>query len=251
MRPADRATPAVEPAPGTPLEEQRDFLLGSLEDLEREHAAGDVDEHDYLALKDDYTARAAAALRAVEAGRTRAASAPRRSRRQVALVALGVGAFAAVAGVLVAQTVGRRDAGEVITGDVRQSVTEKLNEAGRRGGAGELDAAIALYDEVLKDEPGNAEAITYKGWMLTLSGQTEQGLSALLRAATTNPSYPDVHAFLAVVLFRNGLVEQADNELDRLAALNPPAAIRELTAGLRAQVDAALASTTTTPPPSP
>ena len=29
------------------LEDQRDFLLRSLEDLEREHAAGDVDEHDY------------------------------------------------------------------------------------------------------------------------------------------------------------------------------------------------------------
>src|SRR4051794_18690615 len=59
---------ADAPAPGlrvlgpdelAALEEQRDFLLGSLRDLDAEHDAGDVDEADYLALKDDYTARAA------------------------------------------------------------------------------------------------------------------------------------------------------------------------------------------------
>jgi hypothetical protein len=32
-----------------PLEEQRDFLLRSLDDLEREHDAGDIDETDYEA----------------------------------------------------------------------------------------------------------------------------------------------------------------------------------------------------------
>jgi tetratricopeptide (TPR) repeat protein len=249
MTPIEQDPRAAEPTPGTPLEEQRDFLLESLEDLEREHAAGDVDAHDYAALKDDYTARAAAVLRAIEAGRTREAATPVRSRGRAALVALGVVAFASLAGLLVAQTIGRRDAGEVITGDVRQSVTEKLNEAGRRGGSGELDAAIALYDEVLQDDPGNAEALTYKGWLLTLSGQTESGLSTLLEAATAHKDYPDVHAFLAIVLYRNGLVAQAANELDRLDALDPPPAIRDLTAGLRAQVDAALASTTTTAPP--
>jgi tetratricopeptide (TPR) repeat protein len=238
---------AAEPGvPASPLEEQRDFLLGSLEDLEREHAAGDVDEHDYAALKDDYTARAAAVLRALESGRARTAPVSRRSWRRGALISLGVAAFAVLAGVLMAQALGRRDAGEVATGDIRQSVTEKLNEAGRRGSAGELDAAIDLYDEVLADDPGNVEALAYKGWMLTLSGQDEAGLTTLIEAATENPDYPDAHAFLAIILFRNGLVEQADRELDRLDDLDPPAAIRELTSSLRAQVDAALAATTTT-----
>jgi tetratricopeptide (TPR) repeat protein len=232
--------------PAGPLEEQRDFLLASLEDLEREHAAGDVDEHDYAALKDDYTARAAAVLRALQSGRARTAPVSHRSWRRGALISLGVAAFAVLAGVLMAQALGRRDAGEVATGDIRQSVTEKLNEAGRRGSAGELDAAIDLYDEVLADDPGNVEALTYKGWMLTLSGQDEDGLTTLIEAATNDPDYPDAHAFLAIILFRNGLVEQADRELDRLDDLDPPAAIRELTSSLRAQVDAALAATTTT-----
>lgn len=40
------------------LEEQRDLLLRSLDDLEREHEAGDLDTADYEALRDDYTRRA-------------------------------------------------------------------------------------------------------------------------------------------------------------------------------------------------
>jgi len=99
---------------------------------------------------------------------------------------------------------------------------------------------------VLAEDPDNIEALAYKGWMLTLSGEDEAGLATLLDAATQNPTYPDVHAFLAIVFFRSGLVAQADRELDRLDALDPPPAITELTANLRAQVDAALASTPTT-----
>jgi hypothetical protein len=45
------------------LEEERDFCLRSLKDLDAEFAAGDIDEGDYQALRDSYTVRAAAALR--------------------------------------------------------------------------------------------------------------------------------------------------------------------------------------------
>ena len=44
------------------LEEERRFLLTSIRDLEREHEAGDVDEHDFTTLRDGYVARAAAVL---------------------------------------------------------------------------------------------------------------------------------------------------------------------------------------------
>jgi len=228
------------------LEDQRDFLLRSLEDLEREHAAGDVDEQDYLALKDDYTVRAAVVLRALEAGQApERTGGRRRSRRRTILLAGGVAAFAVVAGLLVAQAAGRRDPGEVATGGIRQSVTQKLNEAGRHSGEGDYDQAIALYDEVLVDDPANVEALTYRGWVLTLSGQARDGLTSLLDAARAEPAYPDVHAFLAIVLFRNGFVDEADSALRRLDALDPPAFIRELTSGLRAEIDAALAARAT------
>ena len=59
------------------------------------------------ALKDDYTARAARSIRAIEAHRTRVASArPRRSWPRTMAVLAGVVAFALVAGVLVARFCG-------------------------------------------------------------------------------------------------------------------------------------------------
>jgi tetratricopeptide (TPR) repeat protein len=233
------------------LEEQRDFLLRSLEDLEREHDAGDVDDADYTALKDDYTARAASVLRALDEGReVRPPARRRRSPARRVAVVLGVLVFAGLAGLLVAQASGRRDAGDLPSGGLRQSVTEKLNEAGRLLGEGEAEEAVALYDEVLADQPGNVEALTYRGWVLyQLLGEPEEGLTSLLDAATLDRTYPDAAAFLAVVFFRNGLIRQAAQELDRLEALDPPPAMLELTAGLREEIDAILATTTTTAPP--
>jgi tetratricopeptide (TPR) repeat protein len=227
------------------LQDQRDFLLRSLEDLEAEHDAGDIAEPDYQVLKDDYTARAAAVLRAIDAHQPRVRSGRRSSTtRRVATVA-AVLAFAGLAGLLTAQASGRRDAGDLGSGDVRRSVTEKLNEAGRRLSEDDPDAAIALYDEILEDQPTNAEALTYKGWTLyILKGDAEPALDALLDAATANPDYPDVHAFLAVVFARAGLIEEAQRALDRLDALDPSPDIVLLTAGLRAQLAAASSSTT-------
>jgi tetratricopeptide (TPR) repeat protein len=230
------------------LEDQRDFLLRSLEDLEREHDAGDVDDVDYAALKDDYTARAARVLRALEPGAP--AAAPRRTRltgrRLVSLA--GVVLFAVLAGVLVAQMAGRREAGDTITGDARTTITEKLNKAGRLGSQGDYAEAVALYDEVLADEPDQAEALTYKGWMLFLSGNTGDGLRSLIAGATADPTYPDAQALLAVVLFRNGLMDEAGRALARLDALDPPPDIRALTDPLRAQLEARASTTTVATP---
>jgi tetratricopeptide (TPR) repeat protein len=223
------------------LEDEREFLLASLADLEREHDAGDIDDADYAALKDDYTVRAARVLRALEADQARVVAPPTRPWRRTALVGGLVVLFGVLAGLLVAQSAGRREPGDTVTGDARQTITEKLNEAGRHSGEGDFERAVELYDEVLAQDADNLEALTYKGWVLTLSGRAGDGLQLLLAAATADPTYPDVHAFLAIVLYRNGLVAEADRELDRLESLDPPPAIRELIGGLRAQVDAALA----------
>ena len=50
------------------LEAERDFPLKSLDDLEAERAAGGIDDDSYRALHDDYTARAAATIRALRDG---------------------------------------------------------------------------------------------------------------------------------------------------------------------------------------
>jgi len=222
--------------------DEREFLLRSLEDLEREHDAGDLGDADYLALKDDYTARAAKAMRAEHD----ALPATTRSRGRGLIALAGLLLFAVLAGVLVAQASGRREAGETVTGSIDQSITEKLNEAGRCFSQGDADCAIKAYDEVLAEQPSNVEALTYKGWAtFTLRGDTEEALSLLLEAATTDREYPDVHAFLGVLFFRNGLIQQASNELDRLDALDPPPDVLAQIQGLREQVDAAMAALAT------
>ena len=55
------------------LEAERDFLLRSLDDLEAERDAGNIDDDTYRTLHDDYTARAAAVIR-VAARRDRRAA---------------------------------------------------------------------------------------------------------------------------------------------------------------------------------
>ena len=88
VRPNEPHGDAMNPDRLAELEEERRFLLRSLDDLEREHEAGDVDEHDFEVLRDGYTARAARVLRAIDDGQSRrcrrpaAARVARRDRRR-------------------------------------------------------------------------------------------------------------------------------------------------------------------------
>jgi tetratricopeptide (TPR) repeat protein len=254
---ADVAVPEADTAPATAgerrrrarvdpdrlaaLHEERSFLLRSLDDLEREHDAGDVDDHDYETLRDDYTARAAAVIRAIESHEQRGAAGRRpRSWRRTALIVAGVAVFAVVAGVLVAQASGRREAGETLTGDIRQSTRMQLADAVQLANAGDYEGAIEVYDEVLDQDPRNAEALAYKGWFLFLDGDPA-GLDSLIAAAEADPDFPDTHAFMAIILARSGRPDEALVALDRLDALDPPAEITELVAPVRAQVEAQVA----------
>jgi hypothetical protein len=62
------AAPSVGASGRRALEDERDFCLRSLRDLDAERDAGDIDEADYRSLKDAYTARAATALHALAGG---------------------------------------------------------------------------------------------------------------------------------------------------------------------------------------
>lgn len=220
------------------LEEERDFLLRSLDDLEREHDAGDVDDGDYETLRDDYTARAARAIRAIESHQAQVAADRRpRSWRRTLATAAGVAVFALLAGVLVAQASGRRESGDPLTGDIRQSSRIQLAEAADLAAAGRYDEAVEVTDEVLELQPGNAEALAYKGWYQALSGDSE-GVDTLIAAAEADPDLPDTHAFLAIILHRAGRSDLALAEIERLEALDPPAEMLALVDGLRAEIEA-------------
>jgi tetratricopeptide (TPR) repeat protein len=221
------AQPALDPETRAALEEERDFLLRSLDDLEREHDAGDVDDPDYLALRDDYTARAAAVIRTLEQERVApsasAASATpgRRWPRRLAWVAL-IAAFAVVAGVLMARASGSRRDGDTATGDIPLSTRQLLIDAQTKASQGDLPGAIKIYDKALSEQPSNVEALTYRGWAKFRNGDTAGAQHDFDDAVGFDAKYPDVRVFRAVADLRAKNYSGAAGELAVFDTLNPP-----------------------------
>jgi tetratricopeptide (TPR) repeat protein len=221
------------------LEEERDFLLRSLDDLEAEYAAGDVDRADYEQLKDDYTTRAAVVLRTIEARRTRTAPAPSsRSWRRGALWVLGVAVVALVAGVVMARSSGSRGRTDLATGDSVQASRQLLADATQAGASGDFKRAISLYDKVLAGSPANVEAFAYRGWMKFQSQDAAGAEADLDQALTLDPGFSDAHAFRTVVYVRSQRWDKAAAELAALDASKPRQEILDLIErfGVRAKV---------------
>lgn len=234
------------------LEEERDFLLRSLEDLERERAAGDVDDTDYVTLRDGYTSRAATVLRRLasdEDDPVVAPAAPVSSRRRGSMLAgvVIVVAVAVVSGWLVARFSGERLPGQIASGNIESdSVSGLLSDARQRLAPNDPEPAMQLYAQVLELEPDNVEALTYLGWLSALSARSiedddeatqrfQTGLVLLRQATTIDETYADPHCFLGVLFFRFlGDTEAAEPELQTCLDLDPPADARGL-------VEAALA----------
>ena len=78
------------------LEEERNFLLDSLRDVERERAAGDIDDEDYATLKSGYTQRAANVLKAIEAGQSTLSERAPKSRAKAIVVSFSIVAFSSL-----------------------------------------------------------------------------------------------------------------------------------------------------------
>lgn len=208
------------------LEEQRRFLLRSITDLDREHQYGDVDEHDYVTLRDGYTARAATVLRAIEAGQ---AELPRRVRRPKVLAMWVVGTIlvASLAGWLVARTAGQRLPGQAITGALPgDEVALKLAEARQLLGVNTQEA-VTRYQQVLDIEPNNTEALTYLGWLVAQSGgaNAAAGAQFLRGAIKLDPTYADPHCFLAITsadFLQPPDLDTARREAQTCLASDPP-----------------------------
>lgn len=235
------------------LEEQRDFLLRSLDDLELEKQAGDIDDHDYRALKDDYTARAAEVLRALDEQRHAFAQARRpRHRGRLAAAGAAVLVVAVAAGLLVAQSSGQRKPGDTISGGVTTSPGQP-----RAAGGGVQECittfqgqqpveGIKCFDKLIKANPADGSAYTYRGWLLwnvgNQGGQAELVASAkgdLAKAVQVEPKLVDPHIFLAIIANREGDNAAAQAELNRVDALGgPPPGMEPLLNQLRTSVAA-------------
>jgi tetratricopeptide (TPR) repeat protein len=243
------------------LEEERDFLLTSLTDLEAERGAGDVDDGDYAVLRDGYTARAAVVLRALDRRRveqelaTRPASAAagggeepaggavgpvtremgagtRRWRWKKPLTVGAIAALAVAAGLGVAGAAGQRLPGDTSSGSVPNDKAHQLLAlAVQQFQKGNVLGSIRTYDQVLAADPANSEALTYKGWLLALAGAQgkdtgliDQGLSSIQEAERVAPSYADPHFFGGEIYLRDkNDPKDAITEFETYLADNPPA----------------------------
>lgn len=244
------------------LEAQQRFLLRSLADLDREHAAGDVDDVDYRTLRDGYTARAATVLRAIDEGRAALPARGPRNRWAIAAWIVGVLAVAVGAGVLVARSSGQNlsDTAPRGTGPLTDDdLSALLSQARQMLGAGDNRGAFGVYSTVLQQSPDDVEANTYAAWLLVLDArqQSDAGLAAqratqsmllLQHARDVDPSYPDAHCFTAVIAA--DFLVPPDLQLGRTEGracldAHPPDDIRSLVEDFLASLDAASTTSVT------
>jgi len=234
------------------LEEQKHFLLRSLRDLESEFKFGDIDESDYESLRLDYVARTAEIIKQIEgveslSTETQVAHSSRRTLITllvVLLVASGTGWF-------VSQQSGQRLSGQTFTGGIEDSTASLLSSA-RATNFVDPQAAIELYSQVLRLDPDNVEALTYRAWMLALIARSagdevkqlafRSASTDLERAIALDASYPDPHCFLGIIRFRlAGDALGAKKELTICESQNPPAEVKSFVDSIVAEVDAVLA----------
>jgi len=192
------------------LESERDFLLRSIADLDTEREAGNLDEERYRALKDDYTARAAAVLRSIEEGRDAVPAPAPVPRKRKLFTGGAVLAFVIVAGLVLNAAAGKRHGDQTITGNAQSNGAQSNGaqssttlpsgpdaDKARRDAlerqvrehpddaaahldyarylleAGELTEAVKEYVATAQLDPKNAEANAYAGWVTFLAAQSE------------------------------------------------------------------------------
>ena len=269
------------------LEAERDFLLRSLDDLEAERATGGIDDESYQRLHEDYTARAAATIRALRDGEDAPPAPTPSSRRRRLLVAGGVVAFAALAGVALAAALGARLPGQTSSGNAQASTPGSLSSTQRRQqlqaevAKNPLDAtsrillaqfleadndaagALAQYDAVTKIQPANADAEAQAGRLLEVTAQAAPANDApalvanarahLDHAIELDPQLADGYFFRAIVLANEYQdFAGAQNDLQHYLVLAPNGQFVGQADQLLAQVSDALngppATTPTTKP---
>jgi cytochrome c-type biogenesis protein CcmH/NrfG len=261
------------------LEEERDFLLRSLDDLDAERAAGGIDEESYAALHDDYTARAAAVIRTLRDGIDARPDVPSIAWGRRALVIGAIALFAIGSAVALAAALGGRGQGETSSGNTgttpRSTDTgnpqEQLEAALERDPTDvgnrlllaryleeddDLTGALEQYDEVIRLDPTNVEAFAQSGRVLYLAAAAapeqaetlvDEAKARLDRSVEIDPEYPDARFFRAIILaneFQDFAAAQSD--LQRYLVLAPEGLFVDQARQLLAEVTAALEPRTTT-----
>lgn len=240
----------IHPDEQVSLEEERRFLLESLRDLEREKAAGDLDDEDFRVLKNGYVYRAAQIIKVLDAGVDARKARPRASVKRIFGVVVAVALIAGATGWFVAQQSGQRLPGQTLSGGIEDSTASILSQA-RALNFSEPKIAIDLYSKILALNPDHVEALTYRSWLIALVARdAPEDMKLLALAAATQgfdraievePDYADAHCFLGIVRFRlAGDAAGAKEQLDICAAMNPPAEVKGFVDSIRAEVATAI-----------
>lgn len=221
------------------LEAEREFLLRLLDDLDAEREVGNVDEGTYQTLHDDYTARAAAIIRSLDAGADLTApERPPASTLTRVITVSGILVFAIVAAVLLTHAVGQRHPGQTITGNAQvgsaATTTTGTDEGPLLAAAvrqqpksyaahiayaryliqnNDYPDAVHEFGAAARLDPSQPEPPTYAGWAGALLAEQVKDpkiraplLSASLdrinEVIKATPKYPDAYALEGVILFR-------------------------------------------------
>jgi tetratricopeptide (TPR) repeat protein len=231
------SNPPKAPDSHESLEAEREFLLRSLDDLDNELLAGNIEPDKYRVLHDDYTARASAVIQSIADGVARdAPGAPRVPRAMRAVTIGGIVAFAVLAAILLAHAVGARSPGGEITGDSQSkgtptSVSEAAALAAAKAAAtaqptsydaqisyarelmatGDLPTAIEEFVTSSQLDPTQAEPLAYAGWLTALVAQQvtvaatqktllDSAAKNLDQAIAADPTYPASYVFKGLLL---------------------------------------------------
>ena len=232
------------------LVDRRDFLRRSLDDADREHEAGDLDDADYEVLR----RRDLAALAEVEAaldGLEGADGAPppdgadppppdrgggqRRVRRKRRTWLAVVGAAALLAGVVVLVTslMTSRLPGQVATGSIKtsqaQEIERGLAQAVALVGEGQDVQALRAYEGVLAVAPDQPTALAEMGWLEWESGNQshstsleDKGQAEVARAVKVAPGFYAARAYLGTIEVDRGNAAAAVAQYRKFLADHPP-----------------------------
>ena len=230
------------------LIDQRQFLLRSIDDAERERLAGDLSPDDY----DVFLRRDQARLAEVEAALAALGPSPHdetttmlseeaevttRRRlgtgRTVGIIVACLLIFTGLV-ILVNHAVNPSLPGQAVSGSITESkvelIEQELADAATLNNNGDGVQALQLYDRVLSQDPTDPNALAASGWLEWNYGEAgkssksmQAGRRAEENAIKLAPTYFAGHLFLGLILLnQDHNVAGAIGEFTKLLADHPP-----------------------------
>ncbi len=205
----------LDPERKRQLEEERDFLMQSLDDLDVEHETGGIDDDSYAELHDDYTARAAAVIRTLRDGvdvtPAPVPRSPNQTRRRLVLVSV-VLLFAIAAGTSLAYALGARLPGQTASGN-SQAAPSTTNAAGRA-----LAAKIAGLEKQVNTNPDDYDLRLQLAQAYEENGDLQNALKQSDAAITIDANRPEANANAARLIYLASEVAPAATAKNQLVS---------------------------------